>query len=55
LIFEDSPGGLQAARAAGGRVVAVLTTLKEAPEAELAIRDFHDPLLMPWISRQTPR
>lgn len=55
VIFEDSPGGLQAARAAGGRVVAVLTTLKEAPEAELAIRDFHDPLLMPWISRQTPR
>lgn len=55
VIFEDSPGGLQAARAAGGRVVAVLTTLKEAPEAEFAIRDFRDPSLLPWLSRLTPR
>jgi beta-phosphoglucomutase family hydrolase len=55
VIFEDSPGGLQAARAAGGRVVAVLTALKEVPEAELVIRDFRDPLLLPWLSRQTLR
>ncbi len=55
IIFEDSPGGLEAARAAGGRVVAVLTTLKEAPGAELSIRDFRDPSLMPWLSRQIPR
>ncbi len=55
IIFEDSPGGLQAARAAGGRVVAVLTTLPAAPEADLAIRDFRDPSLRPWLSRQTPR
>jgi len=55
VIFEDSPGGLQAARAAGGRVVAVLTTLKEAPEADLAVSDFRDPRLLPWLSRLTPR
>lgn len=55
VIFEDSPGGLQAARASGGRVVAVLTTLKDAPEADLAVRDFLDPALEPWLSRQTPR
>jgi len=55
VIFEDSPGGLAAARAAGGRVVAVLTALKEAPDADLAVRDFLDPSLLPWLSRQTPR
>jgi len=55
VIFEDSPGGLQAARASGGRVVAVLTTLKDAREADLAVRDFLDPALEPWLSRQTPR
>ncbi|MFZ5927497.1 MAG: HAD family hydrolase [Acidobacteriota bacterium] len=55
VIFEDSPGGLQAARAAGGRVVAVLTTLEEAPEADLSVRDFRDPNLLPWLSRQIPR
>ncbi len=55
VIFEDSPGGLQAARASGGRVVAVLTTLEDAPEADLAVRDFLDPSLKPWLSRQTPR
>lgn len=51
VIFEDSPGGLAAARAAGGHVVAVLTSLREAPQAGLAIQDFRDPLLVPWLSR----
>ena len=55
IIFEDSPGGIEAARASGGRVVAVLTTLKEAPRADLAVRDFRDPSLLPWLSRQIPR
>lgn len=55
VIFEDSPGGLAAARAAGGRVVAVLTTLKEAPGADFTIRDFRDPPLLSWLSRQIPR
>ncbi len=55
VIFEDSPGGLQAARASGARVAALLTTLKEAPGADLAIADFRDPLLLPWLSSLTPR
>ncbi|MCS7041749.1 MAG: HAD family phosphatase [Bryobacteraceae bacterium] len=55
IIFEDSPGGLEAARASGGRVVAVLTTLREAPAADLAVRDFLDPSLLPWLSHQTAR
>lgn len=55
VIFEDSPGGLAAARAAGARVVALLTTLSEAPQADLAIRDFRDPRLQPWLTSLTPR
>jgi HAD superfamily hydrolase (TIGR01509 family) len=55
VIFEDSPGGLTAARASGARVVAVLTTLSEAPGADLSIHDFRDPRLLPWLSSLTPR
>jgi HAD superfamily hydrolase (TIGR01509 family) len=54
IIFEDSPGGMQAARAAGARVVGLLTTLEEAPLADLAIRDFLDPRLKPWLAAQKP-
>jgi beta-phosphoglucomutase-like phosphatase (HAD superfamily) len=55
IIFEDSPGGMKAARAAGARLVAVLTTVCEAPEAKLAIPDFLDERLMPWLMSQAPR
>jgi beta-phosphoglucomutase-like phosphatase (HAD superfamily) len=54
IIFEDSPGGMKAARAAGARLVAVLTTVREAPEAELSIPDFLDKRLMPWLTSQDP-
>lgn len=54
VIFEDSPGGMAAARAAGARLVAVLTTLPEAPGADLAIRDFTDPQLRPWLAALSP-
>lgn len=50
VVFEDSPGGMQAARAAGMRLVALLTTLESAPDADLAIGDFEDPKLSPWLS-----
>lgn len=49
IVFEDSPGGMQAALSAGARVVALLTTLREAPLAHLSIRDFNDPSLLPWL------
>jgi len=51
VVFEDSPGGMRAARAAGARVVALLTTLPEAPLADLAVPDFHDPRLVPWLNQ----
>lgn len=55
VVFEDSPGGLSAARASGARVAALLTTLDEAPQADIAIRDFQDSRLLPWLSRLTAR
>jgi HAD superfamily hydrolase (TIGR01509 family) len=54
IVFEDSPGGMQAARAAGTRLVALLTTLREAPVADLAIADFNDPRLIQWLSTLSP-
>ena len=54
IIFEDSPGGMRAAQSAGSRLVAILTTVREAPEAMLAIPDFNDERLMPWLMSQFP-
>ncbi|WP_321478040.1 HAD family phosphatase [uncultured Paludibaculum sp.] len=50
VVFEDSPGGMQAARAAGAHLVGLLTTLSDAPLAGLAVPDFLDERLLPWIS-----
>jgi HAD superfamily hydrolase (TIGR01509 family) len=54
VIFEDSPGGIQAALSAGGRVVGLLTTEKEYPQAALTIQDFTDAKLLPWLAEQKP-
>ncbi len=40
VIFEDSPGGIQAALSAGGRVVGLLTTEKAYPQAAMTMLDF---------------
>ncbi len=52
VIFEDSPGGIQAALSAGGRVVGLLTTEKAYPQAQLTMPDFTDPKLLPWLAEQ---
>lgn len=54
VIFEDSPGGIQAALSAGARVVGLLTTEKEYPQAALTMPDFTDPKLLPWLAAQSP-
>jgi beta-phosphoglucomutase-like phosphatase (HAD superfamily) len=50
IVFEDSATGVAAARAAGMRVVALLTTMTAFDNVELAIRDFRDPGLEAWLS-----
>ena len=49
VIFEDSPGGIRAARAAGARVVGVERSGRQLDGAELTIRDFNDPALRDWM------
>ncbi|MCS7314116.1 MAG: HAD family phosphatase [Bryobacterales bacterium] len=49
IAFEDSPSGVAAARAAGAQVVGVCTTYEELPGVALAVRDFCDPKLEPWL------
>jgi beta-phosphoglucomutase len=54
IVFEDSLTGVEAARAAGTRVVALKTTYDQLPNVDLSIRDFLDAELEPWLSRQRP-
>ncbi len=53
IVFEDSHSGVEAARAAGMRVVALQTTHAELPGADLAIRDFLSEELEKWLGAQT--
>jgi HAD superfamily hydrolase (TIGR01509 family) len=52
IVFEDSLAGVEAARAAGTRVVALATTHEAIPCAALTIQDFLDAELEPWLSSQ---
>ena len=50
VIFEDSPSGIRAARAAGAIVVGVDRSGRQLEGTHLTIRDFADPALAPWLS-----
>ncbi|MEP6714717.1 MAG: beta-phosphoglucomutase family hydrolase [Terriglobia bacterium] len=52
VVFEDSGTGVQAAKAAGMRVVGLATTHEDLPGVALMIRDFTDPALEQWLNGQ---
>ena len=54
IIFEDSFYGIEAARAAGGRVIGVGTTHGDLPGTELTIDNFLNGDLEPWLDAQRP-
>jgi beta-phosphoglucomutase family hydrolase len=54
LVFEDSYSGVEAARAAGTRVIGVLTTHGDLPGAALTIDNFGSGKLEPWLQTQKP-
>lgn len=51
IVFEDSPTGVAAAKAAGARTVGVLTTFPSLEGVDLAIRDFRDPAIYRWVQQ----
>ena len=52
VVFEDSAVGVAAARAAGMRVVGVLTYPSPLEGIQFAVPDFLDPGLDQWLSAQ---
>jgi beta-phosphoglucomutase family hydrolase len=54
IVFEDSHAGVEAARAAGARVVALRTTHKEFKNIDLTVDDFRSPELEKWLQTQKP-
>lgn len=52
IVFEDSPTGVEAARAAGMRVVGVETTPTEFQAVDLAVQNFLDLNLEEWLRAQ---
>ena len=54
IVFEDSPVGIAAARAAGARVVGLLTREQSFDDVALSVPDFLDPRIERWLYTQRP-
>ena len=52
IVFEDSPVGVAAGRAAGMRVAGILTHESRLEGTAFAVSDFRNPSLALWLSRQ---
>jgi len=52
IIFEDSYSGVTAGLAAGARVVGITSTHDDFPRLDLHVKDFTQPSLAAWLSRQ---
>ncbi len=54
IVFEDSPAGIAAARAAGMRVAGILTHADTLERVDIGVHDFQDPELEKWLASQAP-
>jgi HAD superfamily hydrolase (TIGR01509 family) len=55
VVFEDSPVGVAAARAAGAWVVGLRTTMRDPGEVDLVVDDFQDAGLSGWLENLRER
>lgn len=53
VVFEDSPSGVAAARAAGMRVIGLRTTYESLPGTAISVDNFLNGVLYSWLATQT--